>query len=79
MTRTYPARFSVVDPPDFIGLGMTATLAFERPDAEPVAEVPLSRDLPARHAARRVGGRQGRAAPSRSVPSRSRAGATRPR
>ena len=42
MTRTYPARFSVTDPPEFIGLGMTATLAFERPDAAPVAEVPLS-------------------------------------
>ena len=42
MTRTYPARFSVVEPPEFIGLGMTATLAFERPDAAPVAEVPLS-------------------------------------
>ena len=42
MTRTYPARFSVIDPPEFIGLGMTATLSFERPDAAPVAEVPLS-------------------------------------
>jgi RND family efflux transporter MFP subunit len=42
MTRTYPARFSVIDPPEFIGLGMTATLAFERPDATAVAEVPLS-------------------------------------
>jgi RND family efflux transporter MFP subunit len=42
MTRTYPARFSVIDPPTFIGLGMTATLAFERPDAQSVAEVPLS-------------------------------------
>ncbi len=42
MTRTYPARFSVADPPAFIGLGMTATLSFERPDAQPVAEVPLS-------------------------------------
>jgi RND family efflux transporter MFP subunit len=41
-TRTYPARFSVVDPPEFIGLGMTATLSFERPDAKRVAEVPLS-------------------------------------
>ena len=41
-TRTYPARFSVVDPPEFIGLGMTATLSFERPDATPVAEVPLA-------------------------------------
>ena len=41
-TRTYPARFSVTDNPAFIGLGMTATLAFERPDAVPVAEVPLA-------------------------------------
>jgi len=41
-TRTYPARFSVVDPPEFIGLGMTASLSFERPDATAVAEVPLS-------------------------------------
>ncbi len=42
MTRTYPARFSVIDQPEFIGLGMTATLSFERPDVSPVAEVPLS-------------------------------------
>lgn len=42
VTRTYAARFSVIDPPEFIGLGMTATLGFERPDARPVAEVPLS-------------------------------------
>jgi multidrug efflux system membrane fusion protein len=32
----------VIDKPAFIGLGMTATLAFERPDAQPVAEVPLA-------------------------------------
>jgi multidrug efflux system membrane fusion protein len=42
VTRTFAARFSVVEPPQFIGLGMTATLGFERPDAIPVAEVPLS-------------------------------------
>ncbi len=42
VTRTYAARFSIIDPPEFIGLGMTATLGFERPDAQPVAEVPLS-------------------------------------
>jgi RND family efflux transporter MFP subunit len=41
-TRTYPARFSVIDKPAFIGLGMTATLAFEWPDAQAVAEVPLA-------------------------------------
>src|SRR5260221_4340800 len=42
MTRTYPARFSVIEPPAFIGLGMTATLAFERPATQALAEVPLS-------------------------------------
>jgi multidrug efflux system membrane fusion protein len=42
MTRTYPARFSVTERPPFIGLGMTATLSFERPDAQHLAEVPLS-------------------------------------
>ncbi len=41
-SRTYPARFSIAEPPEFIGLGMTATLSFERPDATPVAEVPLA-------------------------------------
>ena len=42
MTRTYPARFSIINPPEFIGLGMTATLGFDRPDAAPMAEVPLA-------------------------------------
>jgi RND family efflux transporter MFP subunit len=42
MTRTYPARFSVLEQPEFIGLGMTATLAFEKPEIQSVAEVPLS-------------------------------------
>ena len=42
MTRTYPARFTVVEPPPFIGIGMTATLTLARPDAELLAEVPLS-------------------------------------
>jgi len=42
VSRTYAARFTVLDPPQFIGLGMTATLGFERPDAVPVADVPLS-------------------------------------
>jgi RND family efflux transporter MFP subunit len=41
-TRTYAARFTVLEQPDFIGLGMTATLAFARTDPQPVAEVPLS-------------------------------------
>ena len=41
-TRTYAARFSIVNPPEFIGLGMTATLGFDRPDAQAVAEVPLA-------------------------------------
>jgi RND family efflux transporter MFP subunit len=42
MTRTYPARFTVVDRPSFIGIGMTATLILARPDPELLAEVPLS-------------------------------------
>jgi len=42
MTRTYPARFTVVDPPDFIGIGMTASLTLARPDPEKLAEVPLT-------------------------------------
>ena len=58
-SRTYPARFSIVEPPEFIGLGMTATLSFERPDATPRGRGAAGRDLPAGHAARRLGGRQG--------------------
>jgi RND family efflux transporter MFP subunit len=42
MTRTYPARFTIVEPPTFIGIGMTATLTLARPDSELLAEVPLS-------------------------------------
>ncbi len=42
MTRTYPARFSVLDPPSFIGLGMTATLMLAKPEPGLLAEVPLS-------------------------------------
>jgi multidrug efflux system membrane fusion protein len=42
MTRTYPARFTVVDAPDFIGIGMTASLVLAKPDPEKLAEVPLT-------------------------------------
>jgi RND family efflux transporter MFP subunit len=42
MTRTYPARFTVVEAPDFIGIGMTASLILARPDPEKLAEVPLT-------------------------------------
>jgi membrane fusion protein, multidrug efflux system len=42
VTRTYPARFTVVDAPDFIGIGMTASLILARPDPEKLAEVPLT-------------------------------------
>jgi multidrug efflux system membrane fusion protein len=42
MTRTYPARFTVVEPPSFIGIGMTASLTLARPDPELLAEVPLT-------------------------------------
>jgi RND family efflux transporter MFP subunit len=42
LTRTYPARFTVIDPPSFIGLGMTASLTLSRPEPGVLAEVPLS-------------------------------------
>ena len=42
MTRTYPARYTIVEPPTFIGIGMTATLTLARPDPELLAEAPLS-------------------------------------
>jgi RND family efflux transporter MFP subunit len=42
MTRTYPARFTVVDMPEFIGIGMTASLTLARPDPIKLAEVPLT-------------------------------------
>src|SRR4051812_19663270 len=42
LTRTYSARFSVIDPPDFIGIGMTASLTLAKPDPEKLAEVPLT-------------------------------------
>ena len=41
LTRTYPARFSVIDPPAFIGLGMTASLTLSKPEPGVLAEVPL--------------------------------------
>lgn len=42
VSRTYPARFTVVEAPDFIGIGMTASLTLAKPDPEKLAEVPLS-------------------------------------
>ena len=41
LTRTYPARFTVIDPPSFIGLGMTASLTLSKPEPGVLAEVPL--------------------------------------
>lgn len=42
MTRTYAARFTIVDRPALIAMGMTATLTLERGSQEQVAEVPLT-------------------------------------
>ena len=42
LTRTYPARFTVIDAPSFIGLGMTASLTLAKPEPGVLAEVPLS-------------------------------------
>jgi multidrug efflux system membrane fusion protein len=41
-TRTYPARFTMVEKPGFVGMGMTATLTLARESNRPLAELPLS-------------------------------------
>lgn len=40
-TRTFPARIALVDPPSTVALGMTATVSFSMPLAEPVITLPL--------------------------------------
>jgi RND family efflux transporter MFP subunit len=40
-TRTYPARITLLDAPADVELGMTATVRFEAPLAQPVITVPL--------------------------------------
>ncbi|MCX8135271.1 MAG: efflux RND transporter periplasmic adaptor subunit [Roseococcus sp.] len=40
--RTYAARYSLPDAPDWARLGMTATLTLAAPRAEPLARVPLT-------------------------------------
>lgn len=40
-TRTFPARITLVDPPQGVALGMTATVALEIPLAQPVITLPL--------------------------------------
>ena len=78
MTRTYPARFTVVEPPPFIGIGMTATLTLRGPMP---SCWPRCRSAPSSSRASnpRSGWSTRRAARWRCGPSRSRAGATRPR
>jgi RND family efflux transporter MFP subunit len=41
MTRTFPARIALVNPPPTVALGMTATVSFSTPIAAPVIVVPL--------------------------------------
>ncbi|MCW5746959.1 MAG: efflux RND transporter periplasmic adaptor subunit [Alphaproteobacteria bacterium] len=41
-TRTYAARYTLVDRPPLVALGMTATLSIERRSGESVAELPLT-------------------------------------
>jgi RND family efflux transporter MFP subunit len=41
-TRTYAARFTIVDPGDTVALGMTATVQLTRPSEARVARLPLS-------------------------------------
>jgi len=40
-TRTFPARIALVNPPPDVALGMTATVTFATPVAQPVIAVPL--------------------------------------
>ncbi len=40
-TRTFPARVALIDPPPYVALGMTATVAFATPTTQPVIAVPL--------------------------------------
>jgi RND family efflux transporter MFP subunit len=40
-TRTFPARIALVDPPAGVALGMTATVSFAVPLAQPVITLPL--------------------------------------
>ncbi len=42
VTRTFAARFSILNPDAAISLGMSATLIIASPDAQPVVSVPLS-------------------------------------
>jgi RND family efflux transporter MFP subunit len=41
-TRTYAARFSILDADDTVAFGMTATVSLQRAGEMPVAKVPLS-------------------------------------
>ena len=41
-TRTYAARFTILDADDAVALGMTATVTLVQPQETPVARVPLS-------------------------------------
>jgi RND family efflux transporter MFP subunit len=40
-TRTFPARISLLNPPASVALGMTATVTFATPIAQPIIAVPL--------------------------------------
>jgi membrane fusion protein, multidrug efflux system len=40
-TRTFPVRIALVDPPGSVALGMTATVSFAVPLAQPIITVPL--------------------------------------
>jgi RND family efflux transporter MFP subunit len=41
-TRTYQARFTIIDPPPSLEFGLTATVTLSDPDSEKVARLPLS-------------------------------------
>ncbi len=41
-TRTYQARFTIIDPPQSLEFGLTATVTLSDPESEKVARLPLS-------------------------------------
>ena len=57
-TRTFAARFTILDADDTVAFGMTATVKLERERETPVARVPLGRRPQSRDRADRLCGRR---------------------
>ncbi len=55
-TRTYAARFTILDADDSVAFGMTATVTLDRAGEEQVAKLPLSSVLNRGKRSRRLRG-----------------------